>query len=150
MLMTLTIHLLAFSLVATGLIANNVLLVVVRGMVRRGTSADAVVLVRLTMPFAIVFLVGAGLLLLSGVGMLAERHWAMWGQLWLTVKLLLFAVMILNGRLVARPAALALVDALAAGRTEGAATPLKRLALYHVVQTTVLAAIVVLAVLKPF
>jgi len=146
---TLTVHLLAFGLVVTGLVANNVVLVVVGRMARRGAAAEAVVVARLTMPFAIVFLVGAGLLILSGVGMLAEGHWADWGQLWLTVKIVLFVVVILNGRLVARPAALALIDALAAGRTEGTATPLRRLALYHVVQTTVFVAIVVLAVLKP-
>ena len=48
------------------------------------------------------------------------------------------------------PRRMALRAALQAGKTDAAPPLLSRLALFHVVQTTGLVAIVVLAVLKPF
>ena len=147
---TLAVHVLCFALVATGVIANDVVHVTVRRAVGRGASADAASIARMMPRFALLSQIGAVLMLLTGIGLLAERHWADWGQGWLTAKLIVFGVLILNGPLVARPAALALIDALAGGKAEATEPLLHRLSLFHVVQTIGLATIVVLAVLRPF
>lgn len=150
MSITLAVHILSFGFVATGVIGGDVVDGAIRSALRRGATQEAGAIAGMMMRLAICSQVGAGLLLLSGVGMLAEKHWAFWGQGWLTTKLVLFGVLVLNGPLVARPAAMALRAALRAGKTEVTAPLLSRLALFHVVQTTGLVAIVVLAVLKPF
>jgi uncharacterized membrane protein len=150
MSITLAVHILSFGLVATGVIGGDVVDGSVRGALRRGAVQEADAIAGMMLRLAICAQVGAGLLLLSGVGMLAEKHWGFWGEGWLTVKLILFGVLVLNGPLVARPAAKALRAALQAGRMDATSRILSRLALFHVVQTVGLVAIVVLAVLKPF
>ena len=147
---TLAVHFLSFGLVATGVIGGDVVDGAIRGALRRGAAQEAGAVAGLMLRLALCAQIGAGLMLLTGVGLLAEGHWARWGQGWLTVKLILFGVLILNGPLVARPAAVALRTALQAGKSDGTVAPLRRLALFHVVQTTGLIGIVVLAVLKPF
>ena len=81
---------------------------------------------------------------------MASEHWAFWGQGWLTVKLALFVLLVLNGPLVARPAAQRLAVALTSGASQEVAASLRRLDVFDVVQVAGLAAIVILAVLKPF
>lgn len=147
---TLAVHILSFGLVATGVIGGDVVDGAIRGALRRGAAQEAGAIAGMMLRLAIVAQVGAGLLILTGVGMLAEAHWAWWGQGWLTIKLILVGVLILNGPLVARPAAVALREALQAGKMEATVPLLRRLAVFHVAQTTGLIAIVALAVLKPF
>lgn len=147
---TLAVHIFSFGLVATGVIGGDVIDGAIRSALRRGATQEAGAIAGMMMRLAICAQVGAGLMLLSGVGLLAEKHWTFWGQGWLTVKLILFGVLILNGPLVARPAAMTLRAALQAGKTDAISAPLRRLAWFHVVQTAGLVAIVVLAVLKPF
>jgi uncharacterized membrane protein len=147
---TLALHVLSFGLVATGVIGGDVVDGAIRGALRRGAAQEAGAIAGMMLRLAVAAQIGAGLTLLTGVGLLAEGHWARWGQGWLTVKLILFGVLILNGPLVARPAAVALRTALQAGKSDGTVAPLRRLALFHVVQTTGLIGIVALAVLKPF
>jgi uncharacterized membrane protein len=147
---TLAVHILSFGLVATGVIGGDVVDGAIRGALRRGAPQEAGAIAGMMLRLAVAAQVGAGLLILTGVGLLAEAHWARWGQGWLTVKLILVGVLILNGPLVARPAAVALRTALQAGKLDATAPPLRRLALFHIVQTSGLIGIVVLAVLKPF
>jgi uncharacterized membrane protein SirB2 len=59
---------------------------------------------RVSRYFPIVAQLGAAVMLLSGVLLLAARNWAFVGQPWLTLKLALFILLLLNGMLVAKPA----------------------------------------------
>lgn len=150
MLLALAIHLLCFALLAGGSIGAKVLHGAMRSRIA-GTPAQAAVLLSAMLRFSIVAQVGGGLMLVSGIGLLAVERWAYWGQGWLYVKLVLFILLMANGPLVARPAAKQLLGALESGASGDAVTaPLKRLEIFHVVQVTGLVGIVLLAVLKPF
>lgn len=149
MLVALAIHLLCFAILAGGSLGAKVLHGVMRGRVQ-SAPAQAAVLLSAMLRFSIVAQVGAGLMLVSGIGLLSAEHWAYWGKAWLYVKLGLFVLLVINGPLVARPAAMQLLDALNAGGGAAVAAPLKRLEIFHTVQIIGLTAIVLLAVLKPF
>jgi uncharacterized membrane protein len=145
----LAIHLLCFAVLAGGSIGAKVLHGAMRARIE-SAPAQAAVLLGAMLRFSIVAQIGAGLMLLSGLGLLQVEHWAYWGHGWLMTKLAVFVVLILNGPLVARPTAARLLDALNAGGGAAVAAPLKRLEIFHMVQVTGLVAIVLLAVLKPF
>jgi len=150
MLLALAIHLLCFAFLAGGSIGAKVLHGAMLSKIA-GTPTQAAVLLTAMLRFSIVAQIGGGLMLVSGIGLLAVEHWAYWGQGWLYVKLLLFIVLMANGPLVARPAAKQLLGTLESGGSGAAvAAPLKRLEIFHVVQLTGFVGIVLLAVLKPF
>ncbi len=121
--------------------------------------------------------VGPGLLLISGLLLLAARDWAYFGQFWLTVKLGLFFLMFLNGILVAGPTGKKLLVELANWQVANGATPSKmaamisggylpqqnysraevevgllkvrqRLSYFHLSENTMLAVVLVLATFK--
>jgi uncharacterized membrane protein len=150
MRLALAIHLLFFAFLAAGALGAKVLYGVLRAAIAR-SPAEGVVLVRAMLRFSIVAQIGAGLMLITGIGLLSAEHWAYWGQRWLTVKIVLFVIMVLNGPLVARPAANQLQGALTSGASgEAVAAPMWRLNVFNTVQVLGFAAIVLLAVLKPF
>jgi uncharacterized membrane protein len=150
MLLALAIHLLCFALLAGGSIGAKVLHGAMRPKIG-STPAQAAVLLSAMLRFSIVAQIGAGLMLVSGIGLLATERWAYWGQGWLYAKLALFVLLVINGPFVARPAAMRLLGALESGGSGAAvAAPLKRLEIFHMVQVAGLVGIVLLAVLKPF
>jgi len=150
MRLALAIHLLCFAFLAGGSLGAKVLHGAMRAKIT-GSPTQAAVLLSAMLRFSIVAQIGAGLMLVSGLGLLATERWAYWGQGWLYAKLALFVVLIINGPLVARPAAMQLLGALESGGTGTAVTvPLKRLEIFHMLQVTGLIGIVLLAVLKPF
>ena len=150
MLLALAIHLLCFAFLAGGSIGAKVLHGAMRSNIA-GAPAQAAVLLSAMLRFSIVAQIGGGLMLVSGIGLLAAEHWAYWGQAWLYAKLALFVLLMANGPLVARPAAMQLLGALESGGSGAAvAAPLKRLEIFHLVQLTGLVGIVLLATLKPF
>jgi uncharacterized membrane protein len=150
MLVALATHLICFAILAAGGLGAKVLHGAMRAAIG-GAPGDAVVLLRTMLRFSIVAQVGAGLMLLSGLGLLASEHWAYWGTGWLSAKIALFVLLVLNGPLVARPAAKQLLGALTSGSTgDAVAIPLRRLDVFATVQVIGLVAIVLLAVLKPF
>ena len=150
MRLALAIHLLCFAFLAGGSIGAKVLHGAMRAKIA-STPAQAAVLLSAMLRFSIVAQIGGGLMLVSGIGLLAVEHWAYWGQGWLYAKLVLFILLMANGPLVARPAAMQLLGALESGGSGAAvAAPLKRLEIFHMVQVTGLVGIVLLAVLKPF
>jgi uncharacterized membrane protein len=150
MLLALAIHLLCFAVLAGGSLGAKVLHGAMRTRIE-STPAQAAVLLSAMLRFSIVAQIGAGLMLVSGVGLLGTEHWAFWGQGWLYAKLALFVLLVINGPLVARPAALQLLGALESGGSGAAvAVPLKWLEIFHMVQVAGLVGIVLLAVLKPF
>ena len=150
MRLALAIHLLCFAFLSGGAIGAKVLHGAMRARIA-GTPAQAAVLLSAMLRFSIVAQIGAGLMLVSGIGLLGTERWAYWGQGWLYVKLALFVLLVINGPLVARPAAMQLLGALESGNGGAAvAAPLKRLEVFHTVQVAGLIGIVVLAVLKPF
>jgi uncharacterized membrane protein len=150
MFLALAIHLLCFAVLAGGSVGAKVVHGALRAAIARSPAEGAIVL-KMMLRFAIVAQIGAGLMLLSGIGLLSSEHWAFWGQRWLTVKLVVFVLVVLNGPLVARPAAKRLLGALTSGATgDAVAAPLARLSVFHTVQLIGFVAIVLLAVLKPF
>jgi uncharacterized membrane protein len=150
MLLALAIHLLCFALLAGGSIGAKVLHSAMRPKIA-STPAQAAVLLAAMLRFSIVAQIGAGLMLVSGIGLLAAEGWVWWGTGWLYAKLALFVLLVINGPFVARPAAMQLLSALESGGSGAAvAVPLKRLEIFHMVQVAGLVGIVLLAVLKPF
>ena len=150
MLLALAIHLVCFAVLATGGLGAKVLHGAMRGKIE-SSPAQAAVLLSATLRFAVVAQVGAGLMLVSGIGLLWVEHWAYWGHGWLMAKLVLFVILALNGPLVARPAAQELLSVLTSGGSGAAvAAPLRRLEVFHTVSVIGLTGIVLLAVLKPF
>src|SRR6476620_1196887 len=53
--------------------------------------------------FPPIILTGSMLMLASGLLMLYGVNWTFWGQTWLTIKLCLYAMLLLNGILIAKP-----------------------------------------------
>ena len=150
MLLALAIHLLCFAFLAAGSLGAKVLHGAMRAKIV-GSPAQAALLLSTMLRFSIVAQIGGGLMLVSGIGLLATEHWAYWGQGWLYAKLALFVLLMANGPLVARPAAMQLLGVLESGGSGAAVTaPLQRLEIFHTVQVAGLVGIVLLAVLKPF
>lgn len=150
MLVALAIHLLCFAFLAGGSLGAKVLHGAMRAKIA-ATPAQAAMLLSTMLRFSVVAQIGGGLMLVSGIGLLGVERWAYWGQGWLYAKLALFVLLMANGPLVARPAAMQLLGALESGGTAAAvAAPLRRLEIFHMVQMTGLIGIVLLAVLKPF
>jgi uncharacterized membrane protein len=150
MLLALAIHLLCFALLAGGSLGAKVLHGAMRAKIE-STPGQAAVLLGAMLRFSIVAQIGAGLMLVSGIGLLGTERWAYWGQGWLYAKLALFVLLVINGPFVARPAAMQLLGTLESGGSGAAvAVPLKRLEIFHMVQVAGLVGIVLLAVLKPF
>jgi hypothetical protein len=146
---TLAVHLVSLTILAGGGVGAIVMQTAVNATMRRSAS-EAAVLAGTMLRFALTAQLGALLMLLSGLGLMAGRHWADWGHPWLMAKLALFVILVLAGPLIARPAGASLVTALAAGgEPDAVAGSLRRLTLFHVVQKGGLVAIIVLAVLKP-
>jgi len=147
---TLAAHLVSLTILAGGGVGAIVMQTALNTAVRR-SAGEASALAGTMLRFALTAQLGAMLMLLTGVGLLAERQWADWGHLWLMVKLALFVLLVLAGPIIARPAGASLREALAAGGSNapGVAAALRRLSLFHTVQKTGLIAIIVLAVLRP-
>lgn len=149
MLIALAIHLLCLTILSGGSLGAKILHGAMRGKIQSAPS-QAALLGTAMLRFSVVAQIGGVLMLVSGIGLLSAEHWAYWGTGWLYAKLGVYAVLMLNGPLVARPAANQLLAALNSGGGAAVAAPLKRLEIFHVVQVTGLVAIVLLAVLKPF
>jgi uncharacterized membrane protein len=150
MLLALAIHLLCFAFFAGGSIGAKVLHGAMRAKIASAPT-QAAVLLSAMLRFSIAAQIGAGLMLVSGIGLLAVEGWVWWGTGWLYAKLALFVLLVINGPLVARPAAMQLLRALESGGSGAAvAVPLKRLETFQLVQVAGLVGIILLAVLKPF
>ena len=165
----LLLHLGGVTLLAAGAIGGLMLhRAIWRDMAN--TPAQAAAAVRIGHHFPILTQTGAVVMLISGVLLLATRHWVYVGQPWLTAKLSLYALLWLNGLFVARPASRQFgrvlpewlaahdrqlvavsADAAPSSRAELAtarALVRRRLTIFHTNQTLGLAIILVLAVFK--
>jgi hypothetical protein len=105
----------------------------------------------LLVKFPPVIIIGALLMLVSGLLMLYSINWAFWGQTWFTIKLLLFISLVLNGRLMGRPAFVKVVQI-----TQSAEPAIDKLfALksktrrFHIIQFTMLLTLIALVIFKP-
>jgi uncharacterized membrane protein len=65
-------------------------------------------LAALSVKLGVVAEIGSMSMILSGLVLLFADSWVWWGQIWLTLKLVLFVLLALNGALVASPAGRAL------------------------------------------
>jgi hypothetical protein len=150
MSVTLAAHFVSLTVLAGGGVGAMVMHLALSAAVRR-SAIEASALAGTMLRFALTAQLGAILMALTGLALLAERQWADWGHLWLMVKLALFVLLVLAGPIIARPAGASLQQALGAGGSNdpGVAAALRRLSLFHVVQKSGLIAIIVLAVLRP-
>lgn len=146
-------HLVALTVLACGGLGGGLLHIRLRNALRTA-PAQAGALGPLAMNFGIVAQIGALLMLLSGIALLASRGWADWGQHWLSTKLTIFVIMVANGVLVAKPAGARLASAAARAATgedtrADVAAAVQRLGTFHLVQLVGFLAIIALGVLGP-
>ncbi len=104
---------------------------------------------------------GALLLLLTGINLLASTSWVFWGQSWLTVKLILFAFLFCHPLFTVKPAGAKLGSLLrdesmktdgspASEDTIGKIKAIQKVFLrFHIIQITALLLLLILATLKP-
>jgi len=94
-------HIIGIFLIAGGLVGTILTESVFWKYVGQG-SEKAKAMVPLLLLFPRVIISGAILMLITGLLMLYGVHWVFLGQTWLTLKLILFILLILNGRLVGK------------------------------------------------
>jgi len=149
----LLLHLLSLTVISAGLIGSLTNYLAFRKALTT-SPAQLPGLGSMFPRFGIVTQIGLGLMILSGIGVMANRGWSDWGQMWLTVKLALIVFLFLNGNLVGRATGQRMGKAMATGGMPPAENPVvlaavRTLALFYAVQIVGLALIISLAVLKP-
>jgi hypothetical protein len=149
----LLLHLLSLTIISAGLLGSVTIYLAFRKAL---TAAPAQLpgLGSIFPRFAIVTQIGLGLMILSGLAVMASKGWSDWGQTWLTVKFVIIIILFLNGNIVGKATGMRMGKALAQGGMPPAENPVvlaavKTLAVYYAVQVVGLAAIICLAVLKP-
>jgi hypothetical protein len=151
----LALHLLCLVLLAAGGIGGGFLHLALARMAHKDPR-QALVVARIGARFGMVATSAALLMLATGIGLLATRGWADWGRPWLSAKLTIFVLLFLNGLLVAKPngARLGAALAAAAGGDQtstgaGVEAPLRRMGVFHAVQSAGLVALILLGVFGP-
>jgi hypothetical protein len=114
-------------------------------------SEKAKPIVPLLLLFPRVIISGAVIMLISGLLMLYSVHWIFWGQSWLTLKLIFFILLVLNGRLVGKPlfGKIAAAVQSATSNTDTLVSLKKRLNSFHLIQYCMLHIVVALAIFGP-
>jgi hypothetical protein len=98
--------------------------------------------------------VGSAVMVLSGLSLLAHSQWVYWGAPWLSVKLVLFVLMALNGMIIGASTGKklgALFGAAAAGAPLDQAAVMQvrtRRKWFHISETTMFVVTVLMAILK--
>ena len=148
----LALHLLCLVLLAAGGVGGGFLHLAVARMVRT-EPREALAVARIGARFGMLATAAALLMLATGVGLLATRGWADVGQPWLSAKLTIFVALFLNGLLVAKPNGARLGAAIAAAAGGGGAAavdaPLRRMGVFHAVQSAGLVTLILLGVFGP-
>ena len=96
--------------------------------------------------------IGALLMLLSGLYLMASRGWADWGTTWLSIKLTIYVLLVANGFLLAKPTGAKLGAELSRGPAADTGVVSKligRLDMFYVLQLIGLVAIFALATFGP-
>ena len=155
MFVALALHLVCLVLLAAGGIGGGFVHLVLTRVARR-EPRQAVRVARIGARLGTVASSAALLMLASGVALLAARGWGDVGQPWLSAKLAIFALLFLNGVLVARPNGARLGAALlmaSFGRRArpGALVeePMRRMGLFHAVQSAGVVTIILIGVFGP-
>ena len=142
-------HIIGIFLIAGGLVGAVLTESIFWNYIRQG-SEKAKAMVPLLLLFPRVIISGAMLMLITGLLMLYGVHWVFWGQTWLSLKLILFILLVLNGRLVGKK----LFASIAAGLQSPdheirALLPLKtRLTRFHIMQYCMLLALLALVIFR--
>jgi hypothetical protein len=107
-------------------------------------------LVPLLLRFPPILVTGAMLLLVSGLLMLYGLNWIYWGQTWLTIKLFLFLLIVLNGRLHGRPIFYKIAGEaqLPKPSTEKLFALKNKIRRFHIIQFFMLFAVIALVIFK--
>ena len=95
-------HIIGIFLIAGGTVGNLVVEKLFWNYISQ-TSDKSKTLAVLLSRFPSIILTGSMLMLASGLLMLYSVNWTFWGQTWLTIKLCLYAVLLFNGILIAKP-----------------------------------------------
>ncbi len=89
----------------------------------KSSPSQAAAAGRMGLRFSLFAQIGLAILLLSGILLLVSRNWFYLGEIWLIIKLALFALMLLNGIFVSRPANDLLMELLPNWLAVNGATP---------------------------
>jgi hypothetical protein len=100
----LLLHIVGLFLIAGGSVGSLVVERLLWQHVGQGKIGLASGLLPLLRQLPVVIQIGSFSMPLSGLLMLQQVQWSYWGQLWLTGKLMLYVLLVLNGILVAKPA----------------------------------------------
>lgn len=120
-----------------------------------GDRAGAAAIAATLRSYGLAAQIGAGVMLLSGIGLLAHGKWAHWGALWLTIKLGLFVALGMFGGIVGGRSGRKLGALLAAAAAPGGTLDEEELArlrgtrmAFHYIETVLFIAVVALAIFK--
>jgi uncharacterized membrane protein len=149
----LLLHLLSLTVITGGMIGSLTIYLVFRKAVH-SAPAQLPGLGRMFPIFGMLTSAGLLLMIVSGLLLMRSRGWGDWGQTWLTVKLVIVALLFANAHIVALPIGKRMGQALAKGGMPPGENPvvvraLRSLAVFWAVQVTGMAIIIWLAVLKP-
>ncbi|HXS54842.1 MAG TPA: DUF2269 family protein [Hanamia sp.] len=144
-------HIVGITLLAGGAVGG---LILERQLYRYvlATPDKAIALAPLMSRYPVVIQIGAVVMLLSGLTMLAALHWIVVSQDWFIIKMILYVGLILNGSLVARPTGLqlkALIMQPVTAETNSRFLSLKRkMTIFHITEFSMLIAIYLLAIYR--
>ena len=100
--------------------------------------------------FPKIILTGSMLMLASGLLMLYSVNWAFWGQTWLTIKLCLYAVLLFNGLLIAKPTLAKIVSEVQSPQFQMQALLdlKKKMGRFHIIQFSVFLLLLIVVIFK--
>jgi hypothetical protein len=99
----LLLHIIGIVTLSSGAVGGVIVNRMLWAAVQRAPE-QAKALARVNVNFGWSARIGSGIMLLSGLVLLAASNWVYWGQFWLWIKLGLFVLLLVNGALVAEPA----------------------------------------------
>lgn len=155
LLAILTLHLFGFVIIAGATVGSWVADKALFARLPNDRAGAAAIAVTLR-GYGLAAQIGAGVMLLSGLGLLFASKWAQWGSLWLSIKLALFVALGMFGGIVGGGSSRKLGALLDAGVANPSA-PLDEAAIarlhgtrtiFHVVETLLFAVVIGLAVFK--
>jgi len=100
--------------------------------------------------FPKIILTGSMLMLASGLLILYSVNWTFWGQTWLTIKLCLYAVLLFNGLLIAKPTLAKIVSEVQSPQFQMHALLdlKKKMARFHIIQFSVFLLLIIVVIFK--
>lgn len=145
----LLLHIIGIFLIAGGAIGNLVVEKLFWSHVSHSPGKSQMLTILLSR-FPAIILPGSMLMLASGLLMLYGVHWTFWGQRWLTIKLCLYVVLLLNGLLIAKPTVKKIVAEAQSPQpqTRVLLDLKKRITRFHIIQFSILFVLIAVVIFK--